>query len=129
MLGTNDLKARFSVGAFDIASGVGILLGQLARAEAGRSGRGPKALVICPPPILATFGDFEFFAEMFSGGREKSLRLRPCYEQMARETGATFLDAGNIITSSPYDGIHLDLEMQTKLGEAVAASIAILEIP
>ncbi len=123
MLGTNDLKARFSVGPFDIAGGVEVLLKQLSRAEAGRSGRAPKAVVICPPPILNTFGAFAFFGEMFAGGYEKSLRLSPFYEAVAAQNGAAFLDAGQVIVTSAYDGIHLDVEMQGRLGEAVATVI------
>ena len=123
MLGSNDLKARFGVGPYDIASGVGVLLKLLRQAEAGRNAGVPKALVICPPPILATFGAFDFFAEMFVGGREKSLRLRPFYEAVAKEAGAAFLDAGAVISSSPYDGLHLDPEMQARLGEAVAEAV------
>ena len=120
MLGTNDLKAKFSVGPFDIAGGVEVLLKQLSRAEAGRGGGVPKAVVICPPSILATFGSFEFFGEMFAGGYEKSKRFSSFYEAVATQNGAAFLDAGKVITTSTYDGIHLDVEMQEKLGRAVA---------
>ena len=128
MLGTNDLKARFGVGPYDIACGVGVLLTQLARAEAGRGGRAPRALVICPPPILSTFGQAPLFAEMLLGGHEKSLRLRPFYEQVAKEAGARFFDAGSVITSSVFDGIHLDADMQAKLGTAVAAEVKTMSL-
>ncbi len=123
MLGTNDLKAKFSVGPFDIAGGVGVLLKQLARAEAGRNLGAPKAVVICPPPILNTFGAFEFFGEMFAGGHEKSKRMAGFYALTATENGAAFLDAGKVITTSAYDGIHLDVEMQARLGQAVAGVV------
>ena len=128
MLGTNDLKAKFGVGPFDIAGGVGVLLGQLKRAEAGRGGGVPKALVICPPPILNTYGAFDFFGEMFSGGYEKSLRLRPFYQQIAIEHGAAFIDSGAIIKTSAYDGIHFDPDMQAKVGAAVAAAVKAMAI-
>jgi len=123
MLGTNDLKAKFSVGPFDIAGGVEVLLKQLARAEAGRNGGAPKAVVICPPPILATFGAFEFFGEMFAGGHEKSKRMAVSYQTMATQNGAAFLDMDKVIKTSSYDGIHLDVDMQARLGEAVAGLV------
>ena len=123
MLGTNDLKSRFSVGPYDIAGGVTVLLKQLTRAEAGRGGGVPRAVVICPPPILHTFGAFEFFGEMFAGGHEKSKRMAGFYAQAATESGAAFLDAGKVITTSAYDGIHLDVEMQARLGQAVAGVV------
>lgn len=124
MLGTNDLKAKFSVGPYEIAQGVNVLLKQLKRAEAGRSAGVPRALAICPPPILSTFGEFEFFGELFAGGREKSLHMAPHYAAVAKEAGAVFLDAGGIIETSAYDGIHLDVPMQAKLGLAVAKAVA-----
>ena len=80
-------------------------------------------LVICPPPILASFGERPEFAEMFAGGYEKSLRLAPAYEAVAREYGAAFLDAGKVIRSSAFDGIHLDTDAQVALGHAVAEKI------
>ena len=123
MLGTNDLKARFSAGPYDIASGVGVLLKRLAHAEAGRNAGAPKALVICPPPILNNFGAFDFFGEMFAGGYQKSLRLRHFYETVAADNNAAFLDAGGLIKTSAYDGIHLDVEMQARLGQAVAEAV------
>ena len=123
MLGTNDLKAKFSVGPFDIAGGVEVLLKQLSRAEAGRGGGAPKAVVICPPPILATYGEFQFFGEMFSGAHEKSLRLAGFYQAVAAQHGAAFLDAGRHIATSAYDGVHLDVEMQARLGQAAAEAV------
>jgi lysophospholipase L1-like esterase len=124
MLGTNDLKARFSVPARDIALGVGVLLKIVRQSEAGPNGGAPKMLVICPPPILQTFGERPDFAEMLAGGYEKSLRLAPAYAAVAKEHGAAFLNAGDVIKSSAYDGIHLDPEAHAALGKAVADSIA-----
>ena len=126
MLGTNDLKQRFGVGAGDIAAGIGTLLAIVQKSEAGPQGGIPKMLVICPPPILDRYGDVVEFVEMFAGGREKSLRLAPLYETVARENGAAFLDAGGVIESSPFDGIHLDLDAQAALGRAVAAKLRAL---
>jgi len=123
MLGTNDLKAKFAVGPFEIAESAGVLLKLLRQAECGRGGGTPKALLICPPPILDKFGAFDFFSEMFAGGHEKSLRLAQFYKQAATEAGAGFLDAGKVIVTSAHDGIHLDPEMHAQLGVAVAAKV------
>jgi len=120
MLGTNDLKQRFSVPATDIARGIGELLKIVARSEAGLGGTAPKALIVCPPPILAEHGTRPEFDEMFSGGYEKSLRLAPAYQAIAEEYGVPFLNAGAHIQSSAHDGIHLDVEAQATLGRAVA---------
>jgi len=50
MLGTNDLKSRFSLSAYDIAAGAGVLVDLVQRSEAGRNGRPPAVLLLAPPP-------------------------------------------------------------------------------
>jgi lysophospholipase L1-like esterase len=128
MLGTNDLKQRFSVSARDIAEATGRLLSIVASSESGPNGGQPKTLVICPPPILATFGERPEFVEMFAGGYEKSLKLAPFYRTIADEYGAAFLDAGQFIRSSAFDGIHLDKDQQAALGSAVADAVVKLGV-
>ena len=123
MLGTNDLKQRFHVNSGDIASGIGVLLTIVAKAEAGPLGGVPKMLVICPPPILKQHGALDRFVDMFAGGYEKSVRLAPLYAEVAREHGAAFLNGAEFIQSSPFDGIHLDADAQAALGQAVADKI------
>jgi lysophospholipase L1-like esterase len=123
MLGTNDLKARFSLPPGDIAAGIGVLLTIVAEAGAGPEARRPKILVICPPAILDHHGDRLDLADMFAGGREKSQRLAPLYAALAAEHGAAFLDAGSLIESSAYDGIHLDVAAHETLGRAAAAAL------
>jgi len=126
MLGTNDLKHRFAVPAYDIAAGVGVLLTIGKESASGLESSAPKILVICPPPILKEFGERPEFVEMFAGGHEKSLRLAPAYEAVALEHGAAFLNAGDLIRSSAFDGIHLDKDAQSTLGRAVAEKITAL---
>ncbi|MBB5754293.1 SGNH/GDSL hydrolase family protein [Prosthecomicrobium pneumaticum] len=126
MLGTNDLKARFALQPLDIAAGVGQLLRILEAAECGVGGGVPKALVVCPPPLLADMGTGNGFPMMFAGGYEKSLALLPHYEKVCAAHGAALLDAGAIIASSRFDGLHLDPEAHATLGRAVAARVAAL---
>ncbi len=124
MLGTNDLKQRFSVPASDIAKGMRRLLSIVATSECGPSGGAPKMLAICPPPILDTHGARPDFVEMFAAGYEKSLKLAPYYRAVAEERGAAFLNAGDVIKTSPFDGIHLDKDQHATLGNAVADAVA-----
>jgi lysophospholipase L1-like esterase len=124
MLGTNDLKARFAVQPSDIAKGAGKLLEIVRGAGAGRDGGTPKVLVICPPPLLDHTGQFADYADMLAGGYAKSLKMAPHFAEMARAGGAAFLDAGKHIVTSPFDGIHLDVEEQAKLGRAIAVAVA-----
>jgi lysophospholipase L1-like esterase len=119
MLGTNDLKTRFSVPACDIAAGAGVLVDLVLKSETGRDGSAPLALLIAPPPL----GKLSGFAEMFEGGSAKSLGLGRHYRLVAEENGCAFLDAAQAIVSSGIDGIHLDLSEHRKLGHAVASLV------
>ena len=119
MLGTNDLKRRFSVSPFDVGRSVGLLLDKILASGTGPDGAAPGVLLICPPPLAK----LDEFAEMYEGGAEKSRRLAPFYLQHARERECRFLDAGEVIRSSDGDGLHLDPEEHHKLGLAVAAVV------
>jgi lysophospholipase L1-like esterase len=120
MLGTNDLKARFNVSAWDIAQGVGTLVSLIRTAAVGRNGNAPQILIIAPPPILKLL---PLHSEMFTGAFEKSLQISPQYAALAKQMDAHFLDAGAKAKSSPIDGFHLDPEAHLALGRAVAEKI------
>lgn len=122
MLGTNDLKARLSMQAGDIADGAGVLAGIAQRSICGPGGTAPKVLLISPAP-LARLG---WLAEMFEGGTEKSRKLAERMAATAKSCGAHFLDAGTLIRSSDIDGIHLDEDAHRTLGEAVAGLVPTL---
>jgi lysophospholipase L1-like esterase len=51
MLGTNDLKMRFSVSAYDIANGAGALVQIVQKSETGRGDGAPQVLLLAPPPV------------------------------------------------------------------------------
>jgi lysophospholipase L1-like esterase len=119
MLGTNDLKGRFSVGAFDIAKGAGVLVKIVQKSEAGFDGNPPKVLLMAPPPI-AKLTDF---APVFEGAKPKSDLFSQEYARVAQEIGCALLDTADVIVSSDIDGIHLDIDEHRKLGEAVAARV------
>ena len=122
MLGTNDLKARFSVPACDVAAGAGVLVDIVAKSEAGPRDGAPEVLLVTPPP----FAELSEFAEMFEGGKEKSKQLSRHFRLVAGERGCALLDAGEVIASSELDGIHLDLAEQHKLGLAIAGRVRVM---
>ncbi len=64
LLGTNDLKKRFSVSAYDVAASAGVLIDVVQKSAAGIGGRAPEILLMAPPP----FARLSEFAEMFEGG-------------------------------------------------------------
>jgi lysophospholipase L1-like esterase len=116
MLGTNDLKQRFSVPAVDIAGGAGVLIDLIQKSAAGPGEQAPRVLLLAPPPV----GRIGEWAEMFAGAQEKSRRFAENYRLIATEYGCDFLDAGEIVVSCDQDGIHLEADQHLKLGGAVA---------
>ena len=116
MLGTNDLKKRFSVPAIDVARGAGVLVNIVNKSICGRGGKAPRTLLLAPPPL----GKLTGLAEMFEGGEEKSRKFSEHFRTVAQEQGCEFFDTSTVIRSSDIDGIHLEKEAHKALGEAVA---------
>jgi len=119
MLGTNDLKKRYSAATTDIAQGVGCLLDIIAHSDAGLDGKPPGGLLVAPPPLAKLSG----FGPMFEGGSEKSKSFAPLFRELATARGCPFIDAGAIIRSSDRDGIHWEAAEHRKLGDAVAREV------
>lgn len=121
MLGTNDLKNRFSVSPLDVANSVNQLVETARNTFNCFDGTPPEILVICPPPF-APLAETPF-KEMFIGGEEKSHRLATEFREVAADRGFRILNAGEVIQSSPIDGIHFEPAEHAKLGKAVAEEI------
>jgi lysophospholipase L1-like esterase len=119
MLGTNDLKERFSVNATDIAHSLERLVRLILTSGAGPGGNAPGVLLVAPPPII----EVGCLAGMFAGGAQKSLGLAVEVEKAAARAGVPFLDAGDVIAVSPIDGIHYDAGANPALAGAIAAAI------
>jgi lysophospholipase L1-like esterase len=116
-LGTNDLKYRFHLGAFDIAESAGLLCDIVRESACGPDGATPRVLALCPCPIAETGA----FTEMFRGGREISLGLHAEFARMGKERGITVLYPDAVTQSSPVDGIHFSPESHAAIGALVAA--------
>lgn len=120
LLGTNDLKHRFGLSAWDIAQSAQKLVKMIQGSGCGPNGRPPRVLLIAPPPTRAAGTRFK---DTFAGSDEKSRQLAHFFKQVAVEQGCGFLDAGLHVSSSRVDGIHLDASEQPKLAAAVAAGV------
>jgi lysophospholipase L1-like esterase len=119
MLGTNDLKERFSVNAGDIALSLERLVRFVRASEAGPDGSAPGVLLVAPPPII----EVGCLAGMFAGGAAKSRALAAEVRAVAARVGVAFLDAGEVVRVSPVDGIHYDSAANPALAKAFAAAI------
>lgn len=117
LLGTNDLKARFSVPAQDIARSVETLVHIARVSGSGPGDEAPGILVLIPPTVrkLTDFG------EMFSGAVEKSREFSRVFAAMGEEIGVPVLDIGKTVRFSDADGIHFESDQLAPLGSLVAA--------
>lgn len=116
LLGTNDLKHRFSLTATDIALGAQHLVNITMAKNCGPQNTTPKVLLVAPPPVLEFPGSWE----PMKGSQAKSMSFGICYQKVAEQSGCEFFDAGTVVTSSPVDGFHWGPEGQSALGHALA---------
>ncbi len=121
MLGTNDLKNRYSVSATDIAWSIGRLVSTVQHCETPYTGPAPEVLVVCPAPLsTAEQGPF---GDILIGGKEKSIALASVLGEYCKENNIEMFDAGSVTTISDADGIHLQQPEHLKLGKALALKV------
>ncbi|CAN5899598.1 SGNH/GDSL hydrolase family protein [soil metagenome] len=118
MLGSNDLKHRFGLSAFDIGEGMRSLAELVLASKAGLYETEPQLLLVAPPHLNP-----EGLGEAFEGGVEKSRDLARYYLQVAEELSCHFFDAATVVASSPLDGVHLGEQAHRDLGVALAEQV------
>jgi lysophospholipase L1-like esterase len=119
MLGTNDLKMRFSLPPSDIAASAGLLI-DMARAIPTLTGLAAhEPLLIAPPPIV----EAGCLVDMFEGGYEKSRQFGSLYAKVAAGRGVRFADAGSVIRSSASEGIHWEPDAHLAFGRHMAETV------
>jgi lysophospholipase L1-like esterase len=119
MLGTNDLKPRFSVHAPDIALSLERLITAIRASACGPDNSAPQVLLVAPPPVI----EVGCLAEIFEGAAPRSQRLGPSIRAAALRSGVPFFDAADHIAVSPVDGIHYDATAHAALALALAAAV------
>lgn len=121
MLGTNDLKAVHRLQPAQVAQGAGSLVSAARQSLAGPDGGPPAVLLVAPPPLGEVMAASELWG--FGAAREASRSLPPLFREAAAQTGAAFLDAGELVAVDPADGVHLDAAGHAILGRAVARDV------
>lgn len=120
MLGTNDVKMRFSLPPGDIAIALEKLVTAIGVSDAGPDGTAPKVLIVAPVPVEQS----GCLAEMFAGGAAKSRGLAKAYADVATRHGAAFFDAGSVAKVDLTDGVHLSAEAHGAIGRALAQRLS-----
>lgn len=124
MLGTNDTKTIFGRSAPEIASGAAALVDLALGSGTGPDGVAPRVLLVCPPPPGEVTERSELWG--FGEARAKGERMPALYRTVASMAGAAFLDAGELVSVDPADGVHLTPESHATLGRAVAEAVRAL---
>jgi lysophospholipase L1-like esterase len=114
MLGTNDLKHRFSVTAFEISRSVERLV-LAARAEGV-----VRDIMIVAPVRVRECGSL---AEVFAGAEARQEGLSAHLSEAAERLGCGFFDAGSVAQVSDEDGVHFSPEAHKALGLAMASAV------
>lgn len=122
MLGTNDLKPRFSLGPTDIALSVEKLVKMILASTSGPNGGAPDILLAAPVPISET----GCLAEIFEGGADKSRKLGSLFEDVAKRNGCHFIDIGRVAETDTTDGVHLDAAAHQAISDALSNRIGSL---
>ena len=124
MLGTNDLKRKFSYAADDIAGEMELFLRKVLSHNRFKMGDSMKILLVSPPVVGDKIRDSVFGDSFgFENAREVSAKLGKLYGQLADKYGCAFLDASEVVRVSDSDSIHLDAEEQRKLADAIYNSL------
>ena len=119
MLGTNDLKPRFSVTPTDISLSIERLIRVIRSSECGPDGAPPDVVLVAPVPITET----GVLKEIFKGGAQKSQELSLLYQLVAERWACPFVDAGAVAQSDPTDGVHLSKEAHQAIATAIHSKL------
>ena len=121
MLGSNDLKARYTVTAQDIANSAGLLVVKAKNQWTAFTNGKPNILLVCPPPLGPLEG--RLLENLFVGGFEKSKEFPKYFEAVAKANGVAYFDASKVVKSSEIDGLHLDKDQHELLGKAIVKTV------
>ncbi len=124
LLGTNDLKQKFSYSAADVAGEMRRFLEKVQSYNTFRLGGTMKVLLV-GPPVIGLGGHGSWLDELFCFERACPLskELPSRYREVAKLTGCSFVDASLFVHSSDVDGVHLDRENQNRLGQVIYDAI------
>lgn len=122
MLGTNDFQVSHPQNnAWSAAQGIAALGREIRTAPIEPGMPVPAILLVCPPPISSPRGPI---AAKFQGAEERCAGLGDAFQKVAHELGCAYFDASSVTTSSRVDGIHLDRDQHSILGNALAPVVS-----
>ncbi|WGW02939.1 SGNH/GDSL hydrolase family protein [Tropicibacter oceani] len=114
MLGTNDLKNRFSVTAYEIARSVERLV-LATRAEQLVD----RIVIVAPAPVR----ECGTLVDVFAGAEARQQGLEAHLQDVAGRLGCGFVAAGDTVAVSGRDGVHWEEEAHLRFGAVMAKAL------
>ena len=119
MLGTNDLKNRFSLSPTDIQWGMENLIHKIKKSGCGLNGKAPDILLVCPIQI----GVLSDLSDILIGAEEKCRQLPNLYKLLAEREGIHYLNAGEYAEPDKADGLHIEKAGHVNLAKGLSERI------
>ncbi len=116
MLGTNDMKERWSANATTISQCMERMICKAKAVDCWAENG--KILLICPPRVPKAMEETFAFDIMGPGCPEKSEQLPPLYRAVAERAGCLFYDAADCPTNH-VDFLHLQRKGHVEMARAV----------
>ncbi|MDJ0820889.1 MAG: SGNH/GDSL hydrolase family protein [Paracoccaceae bacterium] len=111
MLGTNDLKNRFAVTAYEIGRALERMV-LATRAEDVVS----DILIVCPAPVR----ELGCLSDVFAGAEARQTGLPGFVQAVAERQGCGFVAAGAHAHVSDQDGVHWEADQHRLFGQVMA---------
>ena len=121
MLGTNDFQCTHDNNAWLSSQGTAKLINIIRQAPIEPGMTTPEIMVVAPPKITEPKG---VIASKFKGAEDRDVGLASELEKVANEHSAHYFDASSVTEASSVDGIHLDENQHSVLGEAIAHAVS-----
>ncbi len=122
MLGTNDMKHRFSLLPQDIAAGAAELGKMVKTYDYGPGYPIPQVLLVSPI-LLGEDIENSPYTGFSADAADISKQLSFYYEAQAKEHNWLFFDAATVAVPSARDMLHMEKDSHRRLGEALAGIV------
>ncbi len=122
-LGTNDCNSREGFDAMKIASSLESYSEILTEWCIFLGVSRPEILVVLPPDIIPEYFDemgHKIFGELAA---DKVVMLRDSLSKLCQRNGLRHLDASKVCRSAAGDGVHLDVENNHHLANAIVTEV------
>ena len=122
MLGSNDMKHRFSLLPADIARGAAELGALVESCPYGPAYPTPRVLLISPPHLGEGI-EHSPYSGFTARAVEVSKQLAPLYRDVCAAHGWLYLDAARYASPSERDSLHMEAESHLALAVAVEQAV------